>query len=55
MAKKYVVDLNEGEKADLVALIQKVRSGARKSNRRCPFDRVEIVILAHVLVLTSDV
>ena len=30
MAKKYVVDLNEGEKADLVALIQKGRSGARK-------------------------
>jgi hypothetical protein len=28
MAKKYVVDLNEGEKADLVALIQKGRSGS---------------------------
>ena len=26
MAKKYVVDLNESEKADLVALIQKGRS-----------------------------
>ncbi len=33
MAKKYVVDLNEGEKADLVALIQKGRSGARKIKR----------------------
>ena len=34
MAKKYVVDLNGGEKADLVALIQKGRSGARKSNEQ---------------------
>lgn len=33
MAKKYVVDLNEGEKADLVALIQKGHSGARKIKR----------------------
>ena len=33
MAKKYVVDLNEGEKADLVALIYKGRSGARKIKR----------------------
>jgi len=30
MAKKYVVDLDEGEKVELVALTQKGRPGARK-------------------------
>ena len=33
MAKKYVVDLDEGEKAELVALTQKGRPGARKIKR----------------------
>ncbi len=30
MAKKYIVDLNKDEKAELVALTQKGRPGARK-------------------------
>lgn len=33
MAKKYLVDLSEGEKAELVSLIQKGRPGARKIKR----------------------
>ena len=33
MAKKYVVDLNKDEKAELVALTQKGRPGARKIKR----------------------
>ena len=33
MAKKYVVDLDEGEKVELVALTQKGRPGARKIKR----------------------
>ena len=34
MAKKYIVDLNKDEKAELVALTQKGRPGAEKSNER---------------------
>lgn len=30
MAKKYIVDLDKAEKAELAALIQKGHSGARK-------------------------
>ncbi len=37
MAKKYVVDLEEDEKAELVALTQKGRPGARKITRHNPF------------------
>ena len=33
MAKKYVIDLDEGEKVELVALTQKGRPGARKIKR----------------------
>lgn len=33
MAKKYIVDLTEGEKAELVTLTQKGRTGARKIKR----------------------
>ena len=33
MAKKYIVDLNKDEKAELVALTQKGRPGARKIKR----------------------
>jgi transposase len=33
MAKKYIVDLDEAEKAELVALTQKGRPGARKIKR----------------------
>jgi hypothetical protein len=33
MAKKYIVDLNKDEKAELVALAQKDRPGARKIKR----------------------
>ena len=33
MAKKYIVDLNKDEKAELVSLIQKGRPGARKIKR----------------------
>lgn len=33
MAKKYIVELNEDEKAELVALTQKGRPGARKIKR----------------------
>jgi transposase len=33
MAKKYIVDLSEAEKAELVSLIQKGRPGARKIKR----------------------
>ncbi len=33
MAKKYIVDLNEDEEAELVALTQKGRPGARKIKR----------------------
>ncbi len=33
MAKKYIVELNEAEKAELVALTQKGRPGARKIKR----------------------
>ncbi len=33
MAKKYIVDLNKDEKAELVALTQKGRPGARKIMR----------------------
>jgi transposase len=33
MAKKYIVDLDEGEKAELVALTQKGRPSARKIKR----------------------
>ena len=33
MAKKYIVDLNKDEKAELVSLTQKGRPGARKIKR----------------------
>jgi transposase len=33
MAKKYIIDLDKAEKAELVALTQKGRSGARKIKR----------------------
>jgi len=33
MAKKYIVDLNKDGKAELVALTQKGRPGARKIKR----------------------
>ena len=33
MAKKYIVDLDKAEKAELIALTQKGRSGARKIKR----------------------
>ena len=33
MAKKYIVDLNNDEKVELVALTQKGRPGARKIKR----------------------
>jgi len=33
MAKKYLVDLSEGEKAELISLTQKGRPGARKIKR----------------------
>lgn len=33
MAKKYIVDLKKDEKAELIALTQKGRSGARKIKR----------------------
>jgi hypothetical protein len=33
MAKKYIADLDKAEKAELVALTQKGRSGARKIKR----------------------
>jgi len=41
MAKKYIVDLNEDEEAELVALTQKGRPGARKIRR------ANILLLAH--------
>jgi transposase len=41
MAKKYIVDLTKDEKAELVALTQKGRPGARK------IKRANILLLAH--------
>jgi len=43
MAKKYIVDLNKDEKAELVSLTQKGRPGARK------IKRANILLLANGL------
>ena len=43
MAKKYIVDLNKDEKAELVTLTQKGRPGARK------IKRANILLLANGL------
>jgi len=49
MAKKYIVDLNKDEKAELVALTQKGRPGARK------IKRANILLLANTEKPDSEI